>query len=64
MQRTLYIKEYIKMNDLTDIVKILTKLTVEDKELFLEFIRRLACEETQDKTEPVVSSLPAESNKP
>ena len=52
------------MNDLTDIVKILTKLTVEDKERFLEFIRRLACAETQDKTEPVVSSLSAESKKP
>ena len=52
------------MNELTDIVKILTKLTVEDKELFLEFIRRLACEETQDTTEPAVSSPPAELNTP
>ena len=59
---TFYIKELIKMNDITDIVKILAKLTVEDEELFLAFIRRLACEETQDTTEPAVSSPPAELN--
>lgn len=54
------------MNDAKEIdinlVKKLTELVVEDKELFLLFIRRLACEETQGMTEPVASSLPAESN--
>jgi hypothetical protein len=46
------------MNDLTDIVKTLAELTVEEKELFLKFIRRLASEEMTDTTEPAASSPP------
>ena len=51
------------LNDLAPVVKILTELVVSDKELFLKFIRRLASEETQDKTEPAASFPQAERNK-
>lgn len=51
------------INDLAPVVKILTELVVSDKELFLKFIRRLASEETQDKTEPAASFPQAERNK-
>ena len=56
--------DHDKTTDVNSVVKILAELMVEDKELFLKFIRRLAMssEETQDMTGPVVSSLPEEKH--
>ena len=51
-------------NEMNEIVKVLTRLTIEDKQLFLEFIRRLASEETTDTTEPAVSSPQTETKIP
>ena len=51
-------------DDINDMVKILTQLVVNDKQLFLEFIRRLASEEIQDTTTPAVSSHPTETKTP
>ena len=51
-------------NEMNEIVKVLTKLTIEDKQLFLEFIRRIASEETTDTTELVASSPQTETKIP
>ena len=53
-------------DDINGMVKILTQLVVDDKRLFLEFIRRLAMssEETQDMTTLAVSSHPTETKIP
>ena len=51
-------------DDINDMVKILTQLVVNDKQLFLEFIRRLASEEIPDTTTPAVSSHPTETKIP
>ena len=50
--------------NINDIVKVLAELVVEDKELFLKFIRRLACEENQDKIKPVACVPPTERKAP
>lgn len=47
----------------TNVIKMLTKLTCEDKDLFIEYLRRLCAEQdTQDKKEPASSAHPTAEN--
>ena len=51
-------------DDINGMVKILTQLVVDDKQLFLEFICRLASEEIPDMTTLAVFSHPTETKIP